>query len=1026
MKDSNENDIIKKIILLENRIVYDMSKVLDEDLFKNPTKEYRGITFWAWNNDLPQETLLHQIDCFDKMGMGGFYMHSRIGMNVEYMSDEFLEKIKICVDEAKKRGMYACLYDEDGFPSGYAGGYVSKRPEYAEKMLKFFCPKNMDEVDGTAGIFGIYDVEFDEIGYIKSYRKIDTDEKANHLKWYAVIKNGNKTPQFNMNPYGDLLNSEAVDCFIKETHEKYYKKVGALFGSTIKNIFTDEPRWHKISEVKQPEWENFGILPWTEKFLEIFFEKYKLDIADYIPELFFDFKNKYSEVRYKYFSAISELFEESFIKKYSNWCRGHNIEFTGHLDCEETLSSQMSVCGEHMPKYMHFDIPGVDVLMDERRYTTVKQAQSIARQTGKKHVLSELYGVTGWDFDFSEHKLSCDWQVALGVTMRVPHLSWVSMKKNGKRDFPASIGMQSPWYEKYNYITDHFSRLSTVLTRGKPIVRIGVIHPVESMWMIYGSRKTQWPLIEAFDNEFKRLAEAFLLNQMDYDYISEKTIPDLAEGRKIGEIKYDVILVPQCITLRRTTVDFLMKFKELGGNVIFAGDMPQYSDGKKGEYAKELFESSERVINNEGAILSKLEEYRLIEIINQYGDRDLRYIYQLREDGSCRWLFLAKGIKEPHKGSVEKSELNLRIKGNFIPVLYDTLTGEKSELSFRTENGFTEVFLTAYNHDSFLIRLEAGEDCCLKKTEDIKNEEIRLENPGRFSLSEPNAAVLDYAKWSVNGGDFQDFENIRRIEYKVFEKLNVPMAIRCKMQPWAKPDYEKDAYVRLKYVFESDIEYEGAEIAMEDAEETKLLFNGEEVSSPICGYFVDMDIKKRKLTKIQKGINNLEIGFKLNKNSSFESIYLLGDFGVKTEGKNIRIIEMTQNLCWGDVTGQGLPFYSANIEYETEHSFTKECAAELQLTSFEGACAEVFIDNKSCGLVALAPYRVSLGNISEGKHKIKICLFGNRENTFGNLHNTGKIEYGQYKWEEMGDTLSYAYNLKRFVMFSEPILKLKF
>lgn len=1001
-----------------------MGKNFDENMFKYPSKEYRDVTFWAWNNDLPEETLLHQIECFDKMGMGGFYMHSRIGLNVEYMGEEFLEKINICVDEAQKRNMYACLYDEDGFPSGYAGGYVTKNPEYEEKRLMFICPKDAKDEEKLTDIIGIYDVEIDEMGYMTSYKKIGRDEKAKGLKWYAVIKNGDKTPQFNMNTYADLLNPDAVDCFIKETHEKYYTSVGEHFGYTVKSIFTDEPRWSRICEIKQTEPGNYGVLPWTAKFPQIFFEKHKFDISEHIPELFLDFKDKYSEIRYKYYSSISELFEESFIKRYSSWCNEHNIDFTGHLDCEETLSSQMSVCGEHMPKYMHFDVPGIDVLCDQRCYTTAKQAQSAARQAGKKDVMSELYGVTGGSFDFAEHKLSCDWQAALGVTKRVPHLSWVSMKKNGKRDYPASIGMQSPWHEKYNYITDHFARLSTVLTRGKPIVRVGVIHPIESMWMIFGLRKTQWPLVEAFNSEFKGLAEALLLNQIDFDYISEKTIPDLGDGRNIGKMKYDVILVPQCITLRRTTVDFLNAFNALGGKVIFAGEMPEYSDGRKDDYAKELFEKSEKVLNNEGAILSSLEEYRLVEVINQYGDRDLRYIYQLREEESCSWIFLAKGTKEPHKACAAKSELKLRIKGSFIPVLYDTLTGEKRELAFRTENGYTEVFLTAYNHDSFLIRLDKGEGCAEKKSAEEKNKVMRLNCPDSFSLSESNVAVLDFGKWSVNGEDYNDFEYIRKIESKVWESLNVPNAIRSRMQPWAKPEYENNAYVRIAYTFESDIEYEGAEIALENAESVKIIFNGEEIVSPICGYYVDMDIKKRSLTTIHKGTNTLETEFKFCKNSSFEAIYLLGNFGVRAEGERIRITALPKKLFWGDAVRQGLAFYSANIEYETEIEFNQAGEAELLLSSYEGACCEVYIDNKSCGLIALAPYKINLGNISEGKHKIKICLFGNRENTFGNLHNTGKIKNGNYKWEELGDTLSYTYHLKRFGIFSEPIVKI--
>jgi hypothetical protein len=47
------------------------------ELFKNPTSEYRGCPFWAWNTKLNQSQLLRQIEYFEAMGMGGFHV-SRI------------------------------------------------------------------------------------------------------------------------------------------------------------------------------------------------------------------------------------------------------------------------------------------------------------------------------------------------------------------------------------------------------------------------------------------------------------------------------------------------------------------------------------------------------------------------------------------------------------------------------------------------------------------------------------------------------------------------------------------------------------------------------------------------------------------------------------------------------------------------------------------------------------------------------------------------------------------------------------
>ena len=52
-------------------------KQLDKDLFRNPTNEYRGMPFWAWNTKLEKNELNEQIDIFRRMGFGGFYMHVR-------------------------------------------------------------------------------------------------------------------------------------------------------------------------------------------------------------------------------------------------------------------------------------------------------------------------------------------------------------------------------------------------------------------------------------------------------------------------------------------------------------------------------------------------------------------------------------------------------------------------------------------------------------------------------------------------------------------------------------------------------------------------------------------------------------------------------------------------------------------------------------------------------------------------------------------------------------------------------------
>jgi len=108
------------------------------------------------------------------------------------------------------------------------------------------------------------------------------------------------------------------------------------------------------------------------------------------------------------------------------------------------------------------------------------------RGNGSRGIMSEIYGVTTWTFEFLGHIFARDWQAALGVTTRVHHLSWVTMAGEAKRDFPASIGYQSPWSLEYPLVEDHFARANVAMTRGRAVCRVAIIHPIESYWLAFG------------------------------------------------------------------------------------------------------------------------------------------------------------------------------------------------------------------------------------------------------------------------------------------------------------------------------------------------------------------------------------------------------------------------------------------------------------------------------------------------------------------------------------------------------------
>lgn len=69
--------------------------------FKNIPKKYRPIPFWSWNEKLDPEETKEQIRIMDSVGIGGFFMHARGGLQTEYMKDEWFSNVDAAVSEAK-------------------------------------------------------------------------------------------------------------------------------------------------------------------------------------------------------------------------------------------------------------------------------------------------------------------------------------------------------------------------------------------------------------------------------------------------------------------------------------------------------------------------------------------------------------------------------------------------------------------------------------------------------------------------------------------------------------------------------------------------------------------------------------------------------------------------------------------------------------------------------------------------------------------------------------------------------------
>ncbi len=1021
-------------------MLYDKSKseVLSKELFKNPTSEYRGAPFWAWNCKLDKDDLLWQIDNFKDMGLGGFHMHVRAGLETEYLSDDFMSLIKACVDRAKQNGMKAYLYDEDTWPSGFAGGFVTKNQKYRQRKI-ILSEEYKDTVSveesidsGKLAFLSAYDINLNDKGELVSYKRIGKDDNADGIKKYVYLHTAENNDRFNQQSYVDVFSKEAIGEFAKITHERYKQVVGDEFGKTCPSIFTDEPQFSMASVLKEPFSKQEISKAWSVDFADEFIKQKGYDLLDKLPEVFWDLvDNKVSKARYDFYDYTAERFRTGFNETLGDWCNANDIALTGHLMQEPTLWMQTHSVGECMRNYKHYGIPGIDLLHDAHEFNTAKQVQSIVHQYGKQGMLTELYGVTDWDFDFKSHKHQADWQMALGVTLRVPHLSWVSMKGKAKRDYPASINYQIPWHKEYGIVEDHLSRVCTILTRGKPVVKVAVVHPIETYWLNLttnsGKRK------DVIDQRFKDLTEWLIFNGIDFDFISEADIvnQDVKAGKTltIGQMSYDAVIMPALETIRENTFNLLNAFADAGGKVIMMGKAPFCIDAIENDKCDILTKKSTMVDFNPTAIVEELEPFRTVYFENSDGKHTDGLIYQMRQDNDCKWLFIAYGKKYHDKYDccdvVYARKKKIKIKGEYTPIEYNTMTGEIIPLDYYYENGWTIVTKELYTNDSLMIKLTEKST----PVEEVKYveeyvEPFRYFDTVAYEREDYNVVLFDQGEYRYDDGEWKGIDLVTRLSDIAKNDFNYPTAI-C--QPWVIPVEPAKHTVSVRYKFYSQLALKGLFLALEDVDKTDILLNGKKVEKVLAGWWADKCIQKVVLPKIKKGENVLELTMPYGARDYVEACYILGDFGVKVQGVKKTITKKEKEIGFGGIDSQGMPFYGGNLKYNTTYTADEDGDYMINIRSYRGAFVKIFVDGKDAGNIVTMPHRLKV-KLTKGEHKISYLVYGNRHNTFGALHHLnfahkndgiGPYSFASHIYEE----ISYEYILKKQGILSSPIIQ---
>ncbi|MDP4185688.1 MAG: glycosyl hydrolase, partial [Bacteroidota bacterium] len=852
--------------------------------------------------------------------------------------------------------------------------------------------------------------------------------------------------------YLNTLQRAATDKYISMTHEKYKKNCGSRLGSSIEGIFTDEPHRGSVmtdfgNDNKNRKW----MAPWTNELPATFKKQFGYDIVDRLPEVFLKKDGQtIAQVKWHYMEILEEMFLNNFVKPIYTWCDNNKMKLTGHFLHEDNLVAQAAMQGSLMRAYEYEHCPGVDVLTEgNRNYCIVKQVASVARQLGKKRLLSETYGCTGWQMTFENYKAVSNWQALFGINLRCHHLSWYTMEGEAKRDYPASIFFQSGWWKDYSKLEDYFSRLNVVLEQGKPECDLLVISPIESVWCQVG---VGWanglgagtPEIGKIDDQYRDLYNWLLGARIDYDYGDEEMIGRLYRidhdnaGHPvlwIGKASYKTVLVSGMTTIRRSTMKILEEFKKQGGSVIFAGDAPQYVDALKSSDPSTLSAQSVKVPFEEDAVVSACKKYiaPIVEVTDSKTGAPIQDVFcQVRNDKGTKYVVLMN-----MSTSIKYENVKVTIPGTGAVTEWNCLTAEQNAVNAENKGGNIEITSDFYPSGEHLYVVNSLNGKNTKSIENLKEgRKVSLSGPYEYKLSEKNICVLDIAKYKIDNEETAGETEILKIDQAVRDHYGLKLRGGEMIQPWFASKFTNNKVVKgtVKMNFEfnmADQPQDTVYLGMERPENFKISLNGKTLASKAKGWWADPSIQKVAIpaSYFVSGKNDLELTVDFSEDKNLETLYLIGNFGVKLDGSVRTLTRLPEKIKVGNLTEQGLPFYTGNVTYKipVTEKFAKNERLFFSVPEFEAACIKVHTPGNSTKMIAWQPYSVEVTKDLQKNNYLLVDFVLTRRNSFGPLHalplHAGA--YGPDNFVTGGDNFTMSYELYPSGLLAEPFISVR-
>ncbi|MBN2313424.1 MAG: hypothetical protein JXM79_05805 [Sedimentisphaerales bacterium] len=969
-------------------------------IFADPPREYHSGPLWVWNDRLTEEQIIDTLRDLAGQQVKQAFVHPRPGLMTPYLSKEWFDLWKVALKEAERLDMNIWIYDENSYPSGFAGGFVPEAmPESRGRGL------HLAEVKQTGkpgdDVFAVYRLTAD--GYENVTPSARAGEKLPEGRY--LVATWRLAPEggwYGGKYYVDLLKPGVTEKFIEITFEAYRRQIGEHFGRRVPGIFTDEP--HPF----------VGALPWNEHLSEQFQKRWGYRLEDHLPAMARPVGD-WKKVRHNYYKVILEQFIKRWGKPCHDFCEKNNLEFTGHYWEHGWPSTAHGP--DNMAMYAWHQRPAIDTLMNQYREDTnaqfgnvrsVKELSSVANQLGRKRTLCEAYGAGGWDLRFEDMKRIGDWLYVLGVNTLNEHLSYITIRGARKRDHPQSFSYHEPWWDSYHVMAQYFARLSLVMSQGEQINRILIVEPTTTAWMYQGENH-----LNEVGNSFQQMLVALERAQVEYDVGSEDIIARhgsiVGPLFRVGQRAYDtVVLPPLTENLNLPTMDLLEDYLKAGGVAICCGPIPSCVNGQPSNRCAEASKhpgwKQAKADDTPRMLLADSKDGFAVE--RDPGDEGILFHHRRTVEDGEFLLLVNTSIDSPSTGWIKSAMRSVE--------KWDPATAEISTYPFEQAGTGIKTRFELAPCGSLVLFLSEKKGKPIYRTEEtIKI--MPLQGKLEIHPVEENVLTLDFVDITAGGETKKDIYFYKANQF-AFQKSGMAR------NPWDSAVQFRDELITK--TFSSDSGFEATyrftirqqipkrlAIVIERPDLYTISCNGQTVVSRVSRprseggtpstwrgrdgrdteWWLDKAFGRIDIAQVAKvGENRVTL-----KASPFtiyhelEPAYLLGTFTLHSVDSGFVVTGGSKPIKLGSWKKQGYPFYATGVSYKQTFGILQPSGRYLvELPKWYGSVAKVNVNGKSAGYIAYQPWQCDVADlIQPGANTIEVIVVGTLKNTLGPHHN---------------------------------------